>query len=80
MPSIWPSAEKFSALLIECAKRRLPVICFISSGGMQTKEGAAALFSMAVVNDRITRFVRDNELPVLMFGFGDCTGGARHPL
>lgn len=79
------SAEKFSALLIECAKRRLPVICFISSGGMQTKEGAAALFSMAVVNDRITRFVRDNELPVLMFGFGDCTGGAQasfvtHPL
>ncbi|MGL6123205.1 MAG: biotin carboxylase N-terminal domain-containing protein, partial [Shewanella sp.] len=79
------SAEKFSALLIECAKRKLPVVCFISSGGMQTKEGAAALFSMAVVNDRITRFIRDNELPVLMFGFGDCTGGAQasfvtHPL
>ncbi|ABL98788.1 biotin carboxylase N-terminal domain-containing protein [Shewanella amazonensis] len=79
------SAEKFSALLIECAKRHMPVICFISSGGMQTKEGAAALFSMAVVNDRITRFIRDNELPVLMFGFGDCTGGAQasfvtHPL
>ena len=69
----------------ECAKRKLPVICFISSGGMQTKEGAAALFSMAVVNDRITRFIRDNELPVLMFGYGDCTGGAQasfvtHPL
>lgn len=79
------SAEKFSSLLIECAKRKLPVICFISSGGMQTKEGAAALFSMAVVNDRITRFIRDNELPVLMFGYGDCTGGAQasfvtHPL
>ena len=79
------SAEKFSALLIECAKRKLPVICFISSSGMQTKEGAAALFSMAVVNDRITRFIRDNELPVLMFGYGDCTGGAQasfvtHPL
>ncbi|WOT05599.1 ATP-binding protein [Shewanella youngdeokensis] len=79
------AAEKFSALLIECAKRKLPVICFISSGGMQTKEGAAALFSMAVVNDRITRFIRDNELPVLMFGYGDCTGGAQasfvtHPL
>ncbi|GGI78217.1 biotin carboxylase N-terminal domain-containing protein [Shewanella gelidii] len=79
------SAEKFSDLLIECAKRKLPVICFISSGGMQTKEGAAALFSMAVVNDRITRFVRDNELPIMMFGFGDCTGGAQasfvtHPL
>ena len=79
------SAEKFCALLIECAKRKLPVICFINSGGMQTKEGAAALFSMAVVNDRLTRFIRDNELPVLMFGFGDCTGGAQasfvtHPL
>ncbi len=71
------SAEKFCSLLIECATRRIPVVCFISSGGMQTKEGAAALFSMAVVNDRITRFIRDNELPVLMFGFGDCTGGAQ---
>jgi acetyl/propionyl-CoA carboxylase alpha subunit len=52
---------------------------------MQTKEGAAALFTMAVVNDRITRFVRDNDLPIIMFGFGDCTGGAQasfvtHPL
>jgi len=72
-------------LLVECAVQRLPVICFISSGGMQTKEGAAALFTMAVVNDRITRFIRDNDLPIIMFGFGHCTGGAQasfvtHPL
>ena len=76
---------RFCHLLVECAKQRLPVICFISSGGMQTKEGAAALFTMAVVNDRITRFVRDNDLPIIMFGFGHCTGGAQasfvtHPL
>jgi acetyl/propionyl-CoA carboxylase alpha subunit/acetyl-CoA carboxylase alpha subunit/acetyl-CoA carboxylase beta subunit len=79
------SAEKFCALLVECAKHHIPVISFISSGGMQTKEGAAALFSMAVVNDRITRFIRDNDLPVIMFGYGDCTGGAQasfvtHPM
>ena len=79
------SAEKFCKLLVECAERNLPVICFISSGGMQTKEGAGALFSMAAINDRITRFVRDYDLPVIMFGFGDCTGGAQasfvtHPL
>lgn len=79
------SAEKFCALLVECAKQHLPVIAFISSGGMQTKEGASALFSMAIVNDRITRFIRDNELPIVMFGYGDCTGGAQasfvtHPL
>jgi acetyl/propionyl-CoA carboxylase alpha subunit/acetyl-CoA carboxylase alpha subunit len=79
------SAEKFCKLLVECAERQLPVICFISSGGMQTKEGAGALFSMAAVNDRITRFVRDQDLPVIVFGFGDCTGGAQasfvtHPL
>ena len=72
-------------LMVECAIQRLPVICFVSSGGMQTKEGAAALFTMAVVNDRITRFVRDNDLPIIMFGFGHCTGGAQasfvtHPL
>jgi acetyl/propionyl-CoA carboxylase alpha subunit/acetyl-CoA carboxylase alpha subunit len=79
------SAEKFCHLLVECAKKQLPVICFISSGGMQTKEGAAALFSMSAVNDRLTRFVVDNDLPVVIFGFGDCTGGAQasfvtHPL
>ncbi|HEX7035920.1 MAG TPA: biotin carboxylase N-terminal domain-containing protein [Pseudomonadales bacterium] len=79
------SAEKFCRLLVECAEQHLPVVCFISSGGMQTKEGAGALFSMAAVNDRITRFVRDHALPVIMFGFGDCTGGAQasfvtHPL
>ena len=76
---------RFCDLLVECARKRLPVICFISSGGMQTKEGAAALFTMAVINDRVTRFVRDNDLPIIMFGFGDCTGGAQasfvtHPL
>lgn len=79
------SAEKFCKLLVECTKRKLPVVCFISSGGMQTKEGAGSLFSMSIVNDRITRFVRDNDLPIICFGFGDCTGGAQasfvtHPL
>lgn len=79
------SAEKFCALLASCAQLRIPVVCFISSGGMQTKEGAGALFSMAAVNDRITRFVSDLDLPVIVFGFGDCTGGAQasfvtHPL
>jgi len=79
------SAEKFCKLLVDCAEQHLPVICFISSGGMQTKEGAGALFSMAAVNDRLTRFVRDHDLPIIIFGFGDCTGGAQasfvtHPL
>ena len=40
---------------------------------------------MAAVNDRVTRFVRDHDLPVIVFGYGDCTGGAQasfvtHPL
>ena len=79
------SAEKFCDLLDLCAARKLPVVCFISSGGMQTKEGAAALFSMAVVNERLTRFIAGDELAVIIFGFGDCTGGAQasfvtHPL
>jgi acetyl/propionyl-CoA carboxylase alpha subunit/acetyl-CoA carboxylase beta subunit len=78
-------AEKFCRLLFECWRQQLPVVAFISSGGMQTKEGAAALFPMAVLNERITRFVRDAELPIICFGFGDCTGGAQasfvtHPL
>ena len=71
------SAEKFCRLLVKCAEQQLPVVCFVSSGGMQTKEGAGALFSMAAINDRITRFVRDFDLPVIVFGFGDCTGGAQ---
>ena len=79
------SAEKVCKLLVRCAQDHLPVVSFVSSGGMQTKEGAGALFSMAVVNDRVTRFVRDNDLPFIVFGFGDCTGGAQasfvtHPL
>ncbi len=79
------SSEKFCKLLVECAKLKAPVVCFISSSGMQTKEGAGSLFSMSIVNDRITRFVRDNHLPIICFGFGDCTGGAQasfvtHPL
>ena len=78
-------ATKLCKLLVHCATRRLPVICFVSSGGMQTKEGPNALFSMAITNDRITRFIRDNDLPVIVFGFGDCTGGSQasfvtHPL
>jgi len=79
------SAEKFCKLMVECARHNYPIVCFVSSGGMQTKEGAAALFSMSIVNDRITRFVRDNDLPIVVFGYGDCTGGAQasfatHPL
>ncbi len=79
------SSEKLSRLLNECVEQRLPVLAFVSSGGMQTKEGPSALFAMAVSNDRITRFVRDNDLPVIVFGFGDCTGGSQasfvtHPL
>jgi acetyl/propionyl-CoA carboxylase alpha subunit len=79
------SAEKMCDLLVECAGRKLPVICFISSGGMQTKEGANALFSMAIINDRITHFISETGLPVVVFGFGDCTGGSQasfvtHPL
>ena len=79
------SGEKFCKLLVECAMEHVPVVCFVCSGGMQTKEGAGALFSMAAVNDRITRFVRDHDLPMIVFGYGDCTGGAQasfvtHPL
>ncbi len=79
------SAEKMCALLEECTLRQLPLVCFISSGGMQTKEGANALFSMAIVNERITRFILETGLPVIVFGFGDCTGGSQasfvtHPL
>ena len=79
------SSEKMCRLLAECVRLRLPVICFVSSGGMQTKEGPNSLFAMAVANDRITRFVRDNDLPVIVFGCGDCTGGSQasfvtHPM
>jgi len=78
-------AEKLCSLLVECADQSLPVVCFVSSGGMQTKEGPSSLFSMAIVNDRITAFIAETGLPVIIFGFGDCTGGSQasfvtHPL
>jgi len=78
-------AEKLCSLLIDSADLGLPVVCFVSSGGMQTKEGPSSLFSMAIVNDRITAFIAETGLPVIIFGFGDCTGGSQasfvtHPL
>ncbi len=78
-------AEKLCSLLIDSADLGLPVVCFVSSGGMQTKEGPSSLFSMAIVNDRITAFIAETGLPVVIFGFGDCTGGSQasfvtHPL
>jgi len=71
------SCEKVCRLLDDCARLKLPVIFFISSAGMQTKEGGGSLFSMSIINERITRFVKDLDLPVLCFGFRDCTGGAQ---
>ncbi len=78
-------AEKLCALLTDCAEQGLPIVCFVSSGGMQTKEGPSSLFSMAIVNDRITNFIAETGLPIVIFGFGDCTGGSQasfvtHPL
>jgi len=61
-------AEKLCSLLVECADQSLPVVCFVSSGGMQTKEGPSSLFSMAIVNDRITAFIAETGLPVIIFG------------
>src|SRR5690554_6370643 len=63
--------------MVKCARLGIPIVCFDYSGGMQTTEGAAAMFPMAVVHDRITRFVRDNDLALVVFGFGDCTGRAQ---
>ena len=78
-------AEKLCALLVDCANQGLPLVAFVSSGGMQTKEGPTSLFSMAIVNDRITNFISETGLPIVIFGFGDCTGGSQasfvtHPL
>jgi hypothetical protein len=71
--------------LIDSADLGLPVVCFVSSGGMQTKEGPSSLVSMAIVNDRIIAFIVETGLPVVIFGFGDCTRGSQasfviHPL
>ncbi len=71
------SCDKVCRLLDECARMKLPVIMFVSSAGMQTKEGAGSLFSMSIINDRLTRFIKDFDLPVICFGFRDCTGGAQ---
>jgi hypothetical protein len=50
-------------------------------GGMQTKEGAGALFPMAILNEPASRdlFVKPDQ-PVLCFGFGDCTAARRPAL
>lgn len=70
------SAEKLCRLLVHAQEQKLPVIGIVSSAGMQTKEGAAALFSMAVANEAINRF-SENGGRILIIGYGDCTGGAQ---
>ncbi len=70
------SAEKLCRLLERASVAGLPVIGLVSSAGMQTKEGACALFSMAVVNEAISRFTEAGGR-ILMIGYGDCTGGAQ---
>ena len=72
-------AEKFCRLLETADAQQLPVIGFVSSAGMQTKEGAASLFSMAVVNEAINRFV-DQGNRLMIVAYGDCTGGAQASL
>ncbi len=74
------SAERLCRLLDYAAKSRYPVVGLICSAGMQTKEGPAALFSMAVVTDAISRFRHQCGLPLLVVGYGDCTGGAQASL
>lgn len=71
------SGVKTTALLQYCRERKLPVVALVSSGGMQTKEGAGALFSMGAVNSEITRYKQALDQSILMVGFGDCTGGAQ---
>jgi acetyl/propionyl-CoA carboxylase alpha subunit/acetyl-CoA carboxylase alpha subunit len=79
------SACKMLALIEHCHEESIPLVGVFSSGGMQTKEGAGSLFAMAAVNEALTQFRQETGLPVLMIGFGDCTGGAQasfvtHPL
>lgn len=74
------SAVKLSRLLEHCMARKLSVIGFIASGGMQTKEGPAALFSMAIVNEAINRYCEVLPGRLMVVGFGDCTGGAQASL
>ena len=79
------SARKLLSLIDQCDTQRLPLVGVVSSGGMQTKEGAGSLFSMAAINEAISRYHQRTGLPVVMIGFGDCTGGAQasfvtHPM
>jgi len=79
------SGQKILALIKRCQDKKIPLVGIFSSGGMQTKEGAGALFSMAAVNEAISLFKQQTGLPVLFVGYGDCTGGAQasfvtHPM
>lgn len=65
------------ALIETCREQNLPWVGIISSGGMQTKEGAGALFSMPVINEAISQYYLATGRRPLLIGFGDCTGGAQ---
>ncbi len=71
------SGEKFARAFSLFGQKGLPVIMFISSGGMQTKEGTGSLYTMSIANDSINKFTEYSSLPVICFAFRDCTGGAQ---
>lgn len=71
------SGEKFARAFSYFGQNNLPVIMFISSGGMQTKEGTGSLFTMSIANDAINKYLEYADLPVICFPFRDCTGGAQ---
>ncbi|MCP5326219.1 MAG: ATP-grasp domain-containing protein [Oceanospirillaceae bacterium] len=64
-------------LIETCREKGLPLVGIISSGGMQTKEGAASLFSMPVLNEALSQYYLATSIRPLMLGFADCTGGAQ---
>ncbi len=71
------SGEKFARAFSAFGQKNIPVIMFISSGGMQTKEGTGSLFTMSIANDVINKYMEYTSLPVICFAFRDCTGGAQ---
>ena len=71
------AGAKIGFLLEECSKKHLPVVFFLSTGGMNTKDGVGGLESMAVNDMQITEFRKTTKLPIVMIGYGNSVGGTQ---
>lgn len=69
------AGEKIKRTLIEASETDTPIVMFLNTGGMNVKEGAQSLMSMAVMNQAVISYYYKTNRKPLLFGYGNLMGG-----